>query len=61
MRKMKLDVETLAVDSFRTAAANAEARGTVRAHVTMGSSCLNSCYTCRGLTCEYTGSPCVAC
>jgi hypothetical protein len=62
MQKMKLNVDALAVDSF-SAGAGTVVRGTVRANdaVTAGSSCLNSCYTCAGQTCVYTGSPCVYC
>ena len=33
MQKIKLDLDTLAVDSFDTAAPQAESRGTVAAHI----------------------------
>jgi hypothetical protein len=45
MRKIRLDVNDLRVDSFDTAAANGDEPGTVRAH---------SGYPC------YTGQPCIS-
>ncbi|HEU0053183.1 MAG TPA: hypothetical protein VFQ39_08390 [Longimicrobium sp.] len=65
MRKMKLDVEVLEVESFPVAAVEADARGTVRGNAvtaircgaTLGSgcdtcqlSCTGSCAT--GLNCQ---------
>lgn len=63
MRKMKLDAETLVVDSFSAAAEGAELRGTVRANDAFALVTIRvTCYTnCGGQTCEYTGSPCVYC
>ena len=63
MRKMKLDVETLVVDSFAAAAGGTEVRGTVRGNgvfdvVTVRVTCHTNC---GGSTCDYTGSPCVYC
>ncbi|HEX2207975.1 MAG TPA: hypothetical protein VHG93_09870 [Longimicrobium sp.] len=63
MRKMKLDVEALAVDSFGTETARKEMRGTVRGNAVLDVVTVRvTCYTnCGGSTCDYTGSPCVAC
>jgi hypothetical protein len=63
MRKMKLDVETLVVDSFAATTEDAEIRGTVRGNgvfdlVTVRLTCNTAC---GGSTCDATGSPCVAC
>lgn len=62
MNKMKLDVETLVVDSFTADHAGTEVRGTVRGNgVADAVSVRLTCYTCGGSTCDQTGSPCVAC
>jgi hypothetical protein len=63
MRKMKLEVEALVVDSFAASAEGAEVRGTVRGNgafdvVTVRATCYTAC---GGSTCYETGSPCVAC
>ena len=55
MRKIKLDIDALEVDSFETKPAAVE-RGTVRGHATQYGSCQGSCVaSCGGPTCE---SPC---
>lgn len=52
MRKIRLDIDALQVDSFETRAPEAE-RGTVRGHATQYGSCQGSCVqTCGGRTCE---------
>jgi|GEM_PF-2651577 len=63
MRKMKLEIETLVVDSFAADNAGAEDRGTVHANGVLGVVTVRlTCNTnCGGSTCEYTGSPCVYC
>ena len=62
MRKMKLDMDALVVDSFAAAAEGAEVRGTVRGNGVAGVVTVAiTCYTCGGATCDETGSPCVAC
>jgi hypothetical protein len=61
MRKMKLELETLVVDSFAVAAEGTEVRGTVRGNGAFDVSVRPTCYTCGGSTCVETGSPCVAC
>lgn len=63
MRKMKLDVEALVVDSFAADDEGMELRGTVRGNgVLDGVTVRLTCYTgCGGSTCDATGSPCVAC
>jgi len=60
MRKMKLELETLAVDSFAVAEGT-EVHGTVRGNAAFDLSVRSTCYTCGGSTCVETGSPCVAC
>lgn len=59
MRKLKLQLETLNVDSFPTAPASEETRGTVRAHYTYWYEA-----TCGGASCQYVcrtryDTPCV--
>ncbi|HEX8430038.1 MAG TPA: hypothetical protein VF625_02080 [Longimicrobium sp.] len=44
MRKLKLSIETLAVDSFETSRLAADAHGTVHAHIVSGKP-----YTCDNL------------
>lgn len=63
MRKMKLEVETLVVDSFAAADEGAEVRGTVRGNGVLDAVTIRvTCNTnCGGSTCDYTGSPCVYC
>jgi hypothetical protein len=63
MRKMKLEVETLVVDSFSAENEATEVRGTVRANGVLDVVTVRlTCYTnCGGSTCYETGSPCVAC
>lgn len=67
MRKLKLDLEELAVDSFDTRAEDGDARGTVRAHESEGGGCNYATYEyvscdysdCGGASCAYqcgTGS-----
>jgi hypothetical protein len=61
MRKMKLNVEELTVDSFGVAANGAEVRGTVHgealdAFITIRISCPATC----GGSCD-SGNPCVYC
>jgi hypothetical protein len=65
MRKMKLDTDSLAVQSFAIAAGEPEARGTVQGLIT-GSRCTvaptdyATCYaSCEG-SC-LSGSPCIYC
>lgn len=62
MRKMKLEVETLVVDSF-AAGEETALRGTVDGNEAIAVVTIRvTCYTnCGGQTCEYTGSPCVYC
>lgn len=73
MRKVKLQLEALAVESFETAE-QGEAKGTVRAHATGGDSyyeaCIDTCATCyqscESCTCQVTvgggpGQPCLNC
>lgn len=62
MQKMKLDLETLVVDSF-TAGEETAVRGTVRGNGVLDVVTVRvTCYTnCGGQTCDYTGSPCVYC
>lgn len=56
MRKIRLDIDELEVESFEPGSGDA-ARGTVRGHGTQYGSCQGSCvYTCGGRTCE---APCV--
>lgn len=62
MRKMKLEVEALVVDSFAAATEGVEVRGTVRGNALIAPITERvTCYTCGGSTCDYTGSPCVYC
>jgi hypothetical protein len=62
MQKMKLELETLVVDSF-TAGEETAVRGTVRGNGVLDVVTVRvTCYTnCGGQTCDYTGSPCVYC
>ncbi|HST61059.1 MAG TPA: hypothetical protein VLK84_20310 [Longimicrobium sp.] len=54
MRKAKLSLDTLHVDTFETAAASPGARGTVHAHATFYGTCQGTCVdTCGGPTCDY--------
>ena len=55
MRKLRLDVESLAVDSFRTTR-DSDERGTVNAH----DAYTNSLPTC-WYHCTYLGNTCEAC
>jgi hypothetical protein len=63
MRKMKLEVETLVVDSFAAENEGTEVCGTVRGNGVLDVVTVRlTCYTnCGGSTCYETGSPCVAC
>lgn len=63
MRKMRLDIEALAVDSFAADDEGTEVRGTVRGNAVFDAVTVRiTCYTaCGGQTCDQTGSPCVAC
>jgi hypothetical protein len=55
MRKMRLELDDLDVESFDTRPSEA-GRGTVKGHATQYGSCQGSCVqTCGGPTCE---SPC---
>jgi hypothetical protein len=63
MRKIKLDVDSLVVESFAAADEGTDALGTVRGNgeydvVTVRLTCFTLCG--QG-TCQETGSPCVAC
>jgi hypothetical protein len=50
MKKIKLDLDRLNVDSFETAAGDDKARGTVHGHY-------SAPYTCaRAATCQYGGT-----
>lgn len=52
MRKIKLDIDALEVDSFETRPAEGS-RGTIRGHATQYGSCQGSCVqSCGGPTCE---------
>ena len=53
MKKLSLEIEALAVQTFETGAAAADARGTVKAHVATGSgsTCVYHC-TFAGDTCD---------
>ncbi len=54
MRKAKLSLDTLHVDTFETAAAGPGPRGTVHAHATFYGTCQLTCMdTCGGPTCDY--------
>jgi hypothetical protein len=62
MQKMKLNVESLVVDSFAASSEGVEVRGTVRGNGAVDAVSVRlTCYTCGGSTCDQTGSPCVAC
>ena len=52
MKKMRLTLETLKVDSFPTTAQVADQRGSVHAHETFGDSCVPTCVP--AVTCDYT-------
>lgn len=61
MRKMKLDLEAVTVETFRTAADEAGERGTVQgngvdAFITVRITCPDTC----GASCD-SGNPCVYC
>jgi hypothetical protein len=62
MRKMKLELERLAVDSFEMTADGADARGTIRGNEdTIACSFRNSCIDSCQLSCTgscYTGLNC---
>ena len=60
MRKMKLDVAELVVESCAALDESTELRGTVQGNVAPPTVAA-TCYTCGGATCVYTGSPCVYC
>lgn len=54
MRKAKLSLDALHVDTFETTAAVQGPRGTVHAHATFYGTCQGTCVnTCGGPTCEY--------
>lgn len=54
MRKTKLSLDALHVETFETDAAGPGPRGTVRAHATFYGTCQGTCVnTCGGPTCEY--------
>jgi hypothetical protein len=63
MQKMKLEIESLVVDSFAADDRSTGVRGTVRGNGVLDVVTVRlTCYTgCGGSTCEATGSPCVAC
>lgn len=63
MRKLKLEVDSLRVESFASVTKDAEEQGTVHAHASAPNACLpptdsvleQTCaYTCAGLSCIYT-------
>ncbi|HEX5871680.1 MAG TPA: pinensin family lanthipeptide [Longimicrobium sp.] len=64
MRKLKLDLDHLAVESFETNAADGAQRGTVRGfNPTCENSCLDTCYyTCGGSCAGTCTEPtCITC
>jgi hypothetical protein len=57
MRKLKLDLDQLTVDSFDTDADDGAQRGTVEAHSLR---CVSPFETCEALSCNYTCGTCNA-
>ncbi|HEU4882961.1 MAG TPA: hypothetical protein VFT45_11960 [Longimicrobium sp.] len=55
MRKLKLDLDRLIVESFDTVVAKDPGRGTVEAHSHM---CVSPFETCAALSCNYTCGTC---
>lgn len=63
MRKVRLEIDELSVESFETAARETEARGTVRGYVTswdtcVDDSCAESCVSYCGTGCTGDGWGC---
>jgi len=60
VKKLKLDLEKIAVESFKTDAEEGKERGTVRGHASLHCS-WNPDDTCDQSTCDYAGTCMASC
>jgi len=58
MKKLKLDLEAVAVESFDVTAGEREEKGTVHGHITIAASCEETACCSPNATCEYTNTYC---